>query len=246
MTSTAATPNPTDLLSVRSRVSWGAIAAGAMIALAIYFLFTILGVALSIETASRDATENLGLGAAIYSIVTLLLAMFFGGWATSRLAVGETKLEAVLYGVILWGVLFTGLLWTLGAGIRVGFGAMVGTASGVYSSEGGSLDVNRIAEDLKRAGADQATVDRYRAQVEKVRNDPASLPDVTREEANRPDVRRAARDVGEGARRASWWTLAGVLTSMLTVIFGSLVGSGEVLVPIPILGVKRPVRDPRS
>ena len=39
--------------------------------------------------------------------------MFFGGWATSRLAVGESKLEAVLYGLILWGVLFLGLVWLL-------------------------------------------------------------------------------------------------------------------------------------
>ncbi len=44
--------------------------------------------------------------------------MFFGGWATSRLAVGETKLEAVLYGVILWGVLFVGMLWLVSAGVR--------------------------------------------------------------------------------------------------------------------------------
>lgn len=246
MATTSATPNPTDLLSVRSRVSWGAIAAGAMISLALYFLFTILGVALSIESASREATENLGFGAAIYTIVTLLLAMFFGGWTVSRLAVGETKLEAVLYGVILWGVLFTGLLWTLGAGIRVGFGAIVGTASGVYSSSEGPLDLNRIAEDLKRNGVDQDTVDRIRSHAEKVRSDPGSLPKVASEEANRPEVRQTARDLGEGARRASWWTLAGVLTSMLAVVFGSLVGAGEVPIPVPILGVRRPTRDPRA
>ena len=29
---------------------------------------------------------------------------------------GETKLEAVLYGVILWGVLFLGMIWLVSAG----------------------------------------------------------------------------------------------------------------------------------
>ena len=32
------TPKAVDLLSVRSRISWGAIAAGAMVALAVYFV----------------------------------------------------------------------------------------------------------------------------------------------------------------------------------------------------------------
>jgi len=246
MSSPSATPNPTDLLSVRSRVSWGAIAAGAMVALAVYFVLTMLGVALSIEVASRGPTSRLGAGAAIYSILTLLIAMFFGGWTTSRLAVGETKLEAVLYGIILWGVLFSGLIWMLSAGVRIGFGAVVGAASGAYSSEEGSIDVDRIADDLKKAGVDAAQVDRYTSYARKLQNDPGSAPEVGRDVANQPEIQRAARDVGEGARQASWWTMAGIAASMATVIFGSLVGSGEVPIPVPVLGVRRPARDPRA
>ena len=57
--SSAHRPNPTDLLSVKSRVSWGAIAAGAMVALAVYFVLAMLGVALSIEVASRGTSPQL-------------------------------------------------------------------------------------------------------------------------------------------------------------------------------------------
>src|SRR4051812_2863328 len=127
-----------DLLAVRSRVSWPAIAAGAMIATAVYFVLTLLGLALGIEVAVRGATTHLGSGAAIYTVVSLLLALFFGGWSASRLAVGESKLEAVLYGVILWGVLFLGIVWLFNAGIRTGFGAMVGLSSGAYSVDAGA------------------------------------------------------------------------------------------------------------
>src|SRR6516225_7295365 len=133
-------PSAADLLSVRSRVSWGAIAAGAMVALTIYVVLTILGVALGIEVAVRRAGGDLGAGAAIYSILALLLAMFFGGWATSRLAVGESKLEAILYSLILWGVLFTGMIWLLASGIRTGFGALIGVASGAYATDEGRVD----------------------------------------------------------------------------------------------------------
>src|SRR3984885_6658784 len=122
-------PSAADLLAVRSRVSWGAIAAGAMVALTIYVVLTMLGVALGIEMALRGSGHDVGAGAAIYSILVLLLAMFFGGWATSRLAVGESKLEAVLYGIILWATLFIGMVWLLNAGMQIGFGAMIGMAS---------------------------------------------------------------------------------------------------------------------
>jgi len=234
------TPNPADLLAVRSRVSWGAIAAGAMIAFSIYVVLTMLGVALGIEVAVRGTSTHLGAGTAIYSILTLLLAMFFGGWATSRLAVGESKLEAILYGLILWGTLFLGLFWLVSAGIRAGFGGMVGLASGTYAADEGRIDVDRVARDMKQAGVDETTVDKYRHYYERVRDNPAAATDVGREAGNDPEVRSTASRAAEGARQASWWALVGVVISMAAVIFGSLVGSGELLQPVPILGVRRP------
>src|SRR5262249_50604626 len=165
-----------------------------------------------------------GAGTAVYSIVALLLAMFFGGWATSRLAVGESKIEAVLYGLILWGVLFTGMVWLLASGIRTGFGAMVGLAAGAYATDEGRIDVDRVAGDLKQAGVDEATVNKYRGYYERVRDNPGAAPDVGREVSGEAGTRAAARE-------ASWWTLAGVLTSLATAIIGSLIGSGELLQP---------------
>src|SRR5262249_54044709 len=158
---------------VRSRVSWGAIAAGAMVGLTIYVVLSLLGVALGIEAAARGTVADLGAGAAIYSILALLLAMFFGGWATSRLAVGESKTEACL-----WGVMFAGLTWLLASGIRTGFGAMVGLASGVYTTAEGRIDVDRVARDLKQAGVDEATVTKYRGYYDRIRENPAAAADV--------------------------------------------------------------------
>lgn len=231
----ASRPSAVDLIGVRSRVSWGAIAAGAMVSLTIYIVLTMVGVALGIELAVRGASDQVGAGAAIYSIVVLLLAMFFGGWATSRLAVGESKLEAVLYGLILWGVLFMGMVWLLTLGMRTGFGALFGTASGVYATSGGRIDYDRVAADLKRAGIDDATVDKYRSYYDRIRNSPAEAADVGRELGGDAAAQQAAR-------QASWWSVAGILVSLATVIVGSLVGSGELLQPVPILGVRRAPR----
>jgi hypothetical protein len=228
----ASRPSAVDLVGVRSRVSWGAIAAGAMISLTIYIVLTMVGVALGIELAVRGTGGQFGAGAAIYSIVVLLLAMFFGGWATSRLAVGESKLEAVLYGLILWGVLFLGMVWLLASGMRTGFGALFGTASGVYATQEGQVDYDHVARDLKQAGVDDATVDKYRSYYDRIRNSPANAGDVGREMGGDAATQQAVR-------QASWWTLGGILVSLATVILGSLVGSGELLQPVPILGVRR-------
>jgi len=247
---TTNSPKASDLMSVRSRVSWGAIAAGAMVALAVYFLFSLLGLALSIEVAVRGTNASLGTGAIIYSIVTLLLAMFFGGWTTSRLAVGESKLEAVLYGVILWGLLFSGMLWLVSAGVRTGFGAVVGVATGAtgvaqQATASGSSPApasgSEVVENLRKAGVeiDEQQAGRVQEYYDKLQNDPAALVGEARARANEPEFQQMAQQAGQQARRAAWWSLLGVLVSMATVIFGSLVGSGELLQPVPILGVQR-------
>ena len=260
----------TDLLAVRSRVSWAAIAAGAMIAAAVYFVLTLFGIALGLEVAVRGGSAQMGAWAAVYAILTLLAAMFFGGWATSRLAVGESKMEAVLYGVILWGTLFLGLVWLFTAGIRTGFGAMVGLCSGAYSpspsadADGAvsasppgiveglhrrydtTLGGATFIADLKKAGFSDEQAQKAQAEIKgaigRLRDDSWATPAAARDVTGRSETRLADSEVAEGARQATWWTLLGVVTSMAAVIVGSLVGAGELLQPIPILGVRRPVR----
>jgi len=255
----------TDVLSVKSRVSWGAIAAGAMISLAVYFLLTLMGIAVGLELAVRKNYVNLGVGAALWAIATLLFSMFLGGWATSRLAVGESKLEAFLYGVILWGVLFVGMFWMVGQGVRVGFGAMVGLASGAvvandddpasaatagpvpsliqrYNSTFGG---EKFVDDLTKLGVarDQAEKIRELAKqkVDEVQNDTTPLPEQLNRAANDPQVRQSAQELADATRHATWYTLAGVMVSMAAVVIGSLAGSGDMPIPVPLgITARRP------
>ena len=260
--STTPSLKATDLLAVKSRVSWGAIAAGAMVSLAIYFLLTLTGIAVGIEVAARRPDEVTTLAVAITSIATLLISMFFGGWATSRLAVGETKLEAVLYGVILWGVLFIGMLWMVSTGVRIGFGAILGVASGAVvvtddnpaaaADKGGVTTLidrfnngyggDKFVTDMTKIGVDEETAkkiqQKYKENLDTLKNDPASMPSKISDQVQGVDMQGASR-------QAAWYSLAGVVVSMIAVILGSLVGSGDLPVPVPILGVKRRSVDPR-
>ena len=108
----------------------------------------------------------------------------------------------------------------------------------------------RFVEDLKKAGFSEEQAKKAQSEIkarfDRLRNDPTSLPDVARDVANNPSVREAAGRAAEGARQATWWTLVGMIISMATVIFGSLIGSGELLQPVPILGVRVGRRPPLS
>lgn len=229
-----------DLISVRSRVSWGAIVAGAMVALTIYVVLMLLGVAIGIEVAVRGTNVDLGVGSGLYTVAVLAIAMFFGGWATSRLAVGEDKTEALLHAVILWGVLFLGLVWLVSAGIRTGFSALMGVASGSYATTEAAapMDVDRIAADLKRAGVEEAQVDKAVAYYQQMQESPVAAIQQAKED---PEAQEAATALVEASRQATRWTLTGVIVSLLLVIIGSLVGSGEVPIPVPIGMMRRPV-----
>jgi hypothetical protein len=105
------------------------------------------------------------------------------------------------------------------------------------------LGDEKFIEDLKRAGLSEDQARKARSEIkgrfDRLRDDPSSLPEVARDVANDPAVRRAAGQAAEGARQATWWTLAGMIISLATVTFGSLIGSGELLQPVPILGVRR-------
>ena len=254
MSSTTPSLKATDLLAVKSRVSWGAIAAGAMVALSIYLLLSFVGLAVGLELASRPRmAESLGVGTSIYVIVSLLLAMFFGGWATSRLAVGESKLEAVLYGVILWGVLFVGMFWLVGSGFSAGFGAIMSGAVAVADDDNDGVpddgstrryvDSDQFVADMSKMGVDGEQAKKLQGtlkeRLDTLRNAPTRLPDELKKDLKEPAVQRATTQIADASRTAAWYSLAGVVLSMVAVIVGSLMGSGDLPVPVPVLGVRR-------
>ena len=212
------------VLPVRSRISWGAILAGAVVSLASYFLFSVFGTAIGLSIVQNVDAETLGVGAAIYAIVVTFLSLFIGGWITSRIAVGENTSEAAVYGVIHWGVLFAALLWLTASGVQMGFNAMIGIAS----QTGGAL---RVAQPTARGG--EANVEG--AGAEGVAVEKASLTKSA--EAISAELRHAAGD--RRTVQAAWWTFAGILLSIAASVAGALVGKGPEILLRRGSGAKR-------
>jgi hypothetical protein len=210
-----ATLRAEDLVPVRSRVSWGAIFAGAVLALAVYLVLTLLGGAIGLTVSDNVRTDSLKTGAAIWAILATAIALFVGGWVTTQCTVGENKTETVVHGIIMWGVVLAMLLWLMATGVRAGFNAMVGMANVATATTR-----NTTTEDweaaARRAGVPQTTINEWRQKA-------TGAPADTRRAVEDPANQRAAV---EAATQATWWTLAGTLLSMAAAVGGALVGAG--------------------
>ena len=113
------------VVAVQSRVSWGALLAGATVAVAIYSLLTMLGIAIGFTVFDRVNADQLGTGAAIWAFAILLISLFFGGWVSTQCTVGENRTEAILYGIIVWGITSSLLIPLTAAGVGMGFGTVL-------------------------------------------------------------------------------------------------------------------------
>ncbi len=200
----------TQVAPVRSRVSLGAIVSGAVVALAVYLLLSLLGVALGLSISSHSTDEQLGFGAAAWALVSLLIALFSGGFIVSQCTAGETSGEAAICGVVMWGLVFAFLLWMTAANVRFGFNAVMSVASSPSGVQAAAPTLSDA--DLQKAGMSADDIKNYRTYADRVG----------------AQMRTAAAE--PRAIPAAWWTFAGVLFSMLAAMFGAVCGSGPQVV----------------
>ena len=81
--------------SLRSRVSWGAVIAGAVLALAIALMLNALGAGVGATTIdatgrSSPSASSFGIGAAIWLLISNLIGLGVGGYVAARLS-GDRK-----------------------------------------------------------------------------------------------------------------------------------------------------------
>jgi hypothetical protein len=145
-----------------NRVSWGAVSAGVVVALAVQIVLNLFGIgvgAAAIDPLKGDSPSGIALsaGAVIWGIVAGIIAAFVGGFAAGR-AAGETKeTTAGWHGLTSWAasLVVIALMVTIGAGKVVG-GALntAGVTAGSYagmSQQRGVPPGAAVREDVRRA-----------------------------------------------------------------------------------------------
>jgi hypothetical protein len=142
-----------------SRMSWGSVLAGAVVAGASMILLTLLGVAFGAgglhftQTTASDLA-GYGLGAGIWTAINLILSMGFGAYVAARLSGTHSHLDAELHGITVWAVailLMTVLLAQAVGAILGTVASTAGSAAGSAVSSAGSL-ASGVAQQISPQG----------------------------------------------------------------------------------------------
>ncbi|HEX2837448.1 MAG TPA: hypothetical protein VHN77_04910 [Phycisphaerales bacterium] len=183
--------------------SWGPIMMGAVCAIGLQFIFTVLGIALGASagevTTGSDGTagRTMGMVAGLWWLITGTLSLAVGGFVFGRLAGLPRSLPLTLKAMTMWGVvaLFGFLVVWSGAGMLSQavspIGAMSPSAIGTPTSVGARTtpDSNGAMTSASMA-ADNA---------------------IARGSVAMEEARRATRT-------ASWWSVVGLLMGLVVSV----------------------------
>ena len=193
------------------KVSWGGVFAGVLVAMGVSMLLASLGVAIGVSAVDPGETDPgaIGIGAAVWGALQLLIALFVGGMVATRVGAIIDRTTGFFEGVLLWVVSLILMAYLAGSGIasvaRGAFtllGGATQTFSAVVQGEGGSGNievsgtVDQMAEELRSPELVNRVASITGLSVNEVRN---TLNDTaTRVEANRSNPTQAAQEASRG------------------------------------------------
>jgi len=193
------------------KVSWGGVFAGVLVAMGVSMLLAALGVAIGISAVDPGETDpsTVGIGAAVWGGLQLLIALFVGGMVATRVGAIIDRTTGFFEGVLVWVVSLILMAYLAGSGISsVASGAfsLLGgatqTFSAVVQGQGGTsnVDVSGTVEQMAEQLRSPELVNRVASvtglSVNEVRN---TLNDTaTRVEANRNNPTQAAQEASRG------------------------------------------------
>lgn len=108
------------------RISWAAVFAGTVVAIATQILLVVLGtgigVALTQQALPAPSSTGVSIGTGVWWLVTWIISLFVGGMVAGRIAAMPDRADSGMHGLVTWGLttLFSALLLTTAAGPLVG------------------------------------------------------------------------------------------------------------------------------
>jgi hypothetical protein len=158
------------------KVSWGAIFAGMVIAIVVQLVLSLLGAGIGLSTVdplryNTPDASTFGMGAGIWWVISSVVAMFAGGWVAGHLSGSPDKTDAVLHGLLTWGVaaiVTVYLLASILGSVVKGGASVVGKAASVAGAGIGAAagPVGDMAKSQMSASG--ITLDSLKDQVQKL------------------------------------------------------------------------------
>ncbi len=143
-----------NMVEVKNRVQFGPIIAGVLTAIATLLILTVLGLAIGTSALEpRDAGEGLGTGAAIWGIISALIAFFLGGWVAAKTAAVAGAGSGMINGLMVGAAIIALVLWLTGSGVSNILGTL---GSNIGDITNAAQDQGTTVTDLQQQAEDQA------------------------------------------------------------------------------------------
>ena len=149
-----------------SRISWGSVFAGVVVATAVMFTLGVLGMAFGfgllkpLDPSKDSSVPVVAVAGVIAWTLSAVIATFAGGLAAAHLARQRNETDTLLHGLLVWGIGVVAMI-TLGAtaaGVLVG-GAFSLVGAGMHaagSAIGGAAHGAGAAMDVAMSAAGSA------------------------------------------------------------------------------------------
>jgi len=110
------------------KISWGGVFGGVLAGVGALILLSSLGVAIGVSAAHVRDTDGdaIRTGAAIWTGLSLLVSLFIGGWASTRLSMLWEPTTAMFEGVLVWVLSVVIVLYLTASGVALVFGGGFG------------------------------------------------------------------------------------------------------------------------
>jgi hypothetical protein len=238
------------------RVRWSGVMSGFFIALGVLMVMGALGLAIGVTAlgdprqATGETASDIGIGAGIWAFITLLVALFLGGMASTKVTDRPDRLGAVMHGALVGVLFFLFILWMIANGVSLGlsglFGAVSGLARGAttaVAAGGGDLvqtlglnDPNQVLARLDDPATASTLATATGMPIEEAR---ASLADLrSRVEAVRDDPARVAAEVrdylAQYSERVKQQGLAAAASAQHGATIGAWVTFGVMVVTLGV------------
>ncbi|GAB3737011.1 hypothetical protein GCM10027594_17870 [Hymenobacter agri] len=195
-------------LPIVKRISWGAVFAGAVLALVIQLSLSLLGLGIGLGTIDPLEEQNpmsgIGIGAGIWWLLSSLASIYVGATVASRLAGIPRRTDGLLHGLLTWSVvtLLTFYLLTTAVGRIIGGvtgvagRALTGVGKGVaaVAPKAGEL----LKDELKERGINTDDLKREARQLLRQTGKAELNPDKLER-----DAKAAGRDAKAEARESA-------------------------------------------
>jgi hypothetical protein len=207
------------------RVSWGSIVGGVLLAVGLLILLTALGTAIGISAVDPAQTDasTAGRAAGIYGAVALLLALFFGGWASTRIGAIVDSATSFCEGALVWvvSIMLVAGLATMGLGNLLG-GAL--SVAGSASQAAGPALAQQQQQEPQQGNASAGSS--AGQMIDQAKDKVGEMLD----RAQSGELQQKAQEAKPAATRGAWITFAALVLSLITAVLGAMAGRRDELV----------------